>query len=177
MNESFDCVFGVDTALRVTYSQRSHTEHERARSFAEPTKTTTRTITTTVTNGHTFDISNLIIRDAIPLGNEDANISVMLRKPDGLAQIKDGEEVAVRLGGDVTDVKARWSKVRNGKGGEKDGMYEWVCAAVPAGKTATLEAQFAVKAPKDLDWEETITENGEQKGSSWREFGILSTPV
>ncbi|TFK87177.1 hypothetical protein K466DRAFT_663212 [Polyporus arcularius HHB13444] len=162
VDESFDCVFGIDSALRVTYTRKSQTEHEPARSFAEPTKTTTRTITTTVTNGHAFDISALIIRDSIPLGNEDANIKVMLRKPDGLARVKDGEEITVRLEGQVKDAKARWSKVENGKGGEKDGMYEWVCA-LPAGETVSLEAEWAVKAPSSVKWEEVANKDGDQK--------------
>ncbi|RPD54842.1 hypothetical protein L226DRAFT_616499 [Lentinus tigrinus ALCF2SS1-7] len=152
VNESFDCVLGIDTALRVTYDQKSQTEHEPARSFTEPTKTTTRTVTTTASNKHSFDIANLVIRDTIPLGNEDANIKVMLRKPDGLAQTKDGEEVTVNLAGEVKEGKVRWSKVENGKGGEKDGMYEWVLA-VPAGKKVTLEAEWAIKAPSNVKWE------------------------
>ncbi|KAI0687754.1 hypothetical protein C8T65DRAFT_619921 [Cerioporus squamosus] len=162
VNESFDCVLGIDTALRGTYNQQSRTEHEPGRTFDEPTKTTTRTITTIATNGHRFDISNLIIRDVIPLGNEAANIKVMLRKPAGLAQVKDGEEVAVGLAGEVKEARARWSKVENGKGGEKDGMYEWVCA-VPAGKKVNLEAEFAVKAPRDVKWEETSNTDGAGK--------------
>ncbi|KAI0695487.1 hypothetical protein C8T65DRAFT_584266 [Cerioporus squamosus] len=162
VNESLDCVFGIDTALRVTYSQKSHTEHEPGRSFAEPTKTTTRTITTTATNGHVFDIETLVVRDAIPLGNEDANIKVMLRKPDGLAQAKDGEEVTVSLEGEVKKARARWSKVENGKGGEKDGVYEWVCT-VPAGKKVTLEAEWTVKAPSNVKWEERVKKDGAQK--------------
>lgn len=162
MNESFDCVLGIDTALRVTYNQKSRTEQEPERSFAERTTTTTRTITTTVTNGHAFDVGMLVIRDAIPLGNEDANIKVMLRKPEGLAQAKDGEDVIVPLEGEVNQVKARWSKVEDGKGGEKDGMYEWVCA-VPAGKKVNLEAEWAVKAPSNVKWEETVNSNGSQK--------------
>ena len=127
------------------------------RSFAEPTKTTTRRVTTTATNGHPFDISNLVIRDAIPLGNEDANITVMLRKPDGLAQAKDGDEVTVRLDGDgdVQEAKARWAKVDDGKGGEKDGMYEWICG-ITAGKRVELEAEWDVKAPANLRWEELV---------------------
>ena len=164
MNETFDCVLGIDTALRVSYNQRSRTEHEPARSFAEPTTTTTRTVTTTVTNGHPFDISSLILRDAIPLGNEEANIKVMLRKPDGLAQARDGDEVTVGLQGqgDVKETKVRWSKVENGKGGEKDGMYEWVCA-VPAGKKVALEAEWAVKAPSNVKWEESVNKDGVKK--------------
>ena len=67
---------------------------------------------------------------------------------------KDGEEVAVETDGDGKDVKVRWSKVEDGKGGEKDGMYEWVCG-IAAGKKVQLEAQWDVKAPESTRWEES----------------------
>ncbi len=86
----------------------------------------------------------------------------MLRKPEGLAQIKDGEEITVGSMGDVKEVKARWSKVDNGKGGEKDGMYEWVCA-IPAGKKVRVEAEWAIKAPSNVKWEESVNKDTAQK--------------
>ncbi|KAI0356941.1 hypothetical protein OH77DRAFT_1400184 [Trametes cingulata] len=153
VGESFGCVLGVDTSLKVSYRKDSKTEHEPRRNFAEPHKTTKCTAVTTIRNQHTFDIAELIVRDAIPLGNDDSQVAVSLRKPEGLAKSKDGEEVSVSLGDDVT-AKARWTKVVDGKGGEKDGLYEWVCS-IPAGKTVALEAQWDVKAPSDYQWEET----------------------
>ena len=147
-------MLGVDTALRVSYTTTSRTVHDPARNFAEPMKTKTTTVVTAIANGHTFDISDLVVRDAIPLGNEDAKIRVMLHKPEGLAQAKDEEEIAVSLeDSDAKDVKVRWTKVENGKGGEKDGMYEWVCR-LPAGKKVQLEAEWDVKAPGGQEWEE-----------------------
>ena len=155
MNQTFDCVLGVDTALRVTYATHSRTEHEPPRNFAEPTKTTTRTVTTSVTNNHAFDITGLVVRDAIPIGDGDANVRVMLRKPEGLARSKDGEEVGVGLESEGADVRVRWTKVEDGKGGEKDGMYEWVCG-ITAGKKVELEAEWDVKVPANLRWEELV---------------------
>ena len=153
VKESFDCVLGVDTALKVVYNQKSVTSHEPPRSFAEPMKTTTRFVITTVTNGHDFDIAGLVVRDAIPLGDHGSNIKVMLRKPDGLARAKEGEEVTVALAGDVKGGKVYWTKVEKGRGGEKDGMYEWVCG-IGAGKKVQLEAEWDVKSPGNLKWEE-----------------------
>ncbi len=154
VDESFECVLGIDTALKVSYFQKSHTTHEPPRSFAEPTKTTTRTVTATVKNGHQFDIAGLVVRDVIPLGDQDANIKVTLRKPEGLAHAKDGEEVAVDLGEDAKDVKVRWTKVEKGQGGEREGMYEWVCGFVVAGKEVRLEAEWDIKSPANVQWEE-----------------------
>ena len=106
-----------------------------------------------ILNGHTFDVQNLIVRDLVPHGDADAKISVMLRKPEGLALAKDGDEVVLEMAGHGIEVKARWAKVEDGKGGEKDGMFEWVCG-VGAGKKLELEAEWDVKAPGTLDWGE-----------------------
>ena len=94
------------------------------------------------------------MRDGIPLGDSDANIKVMLRRPEELAHARDGEEVPVDLGADVRDAKVRWSKVEKGSGGEKDGTYEWVCGSIAAGKEVKLEAEWDIKSPANLRWEE-----------------------
>ena len=98
------------------------------------------TVTTTVTNEHPFDITGLVVRDVVPLGDESARIQVTLHKPCGLVHAKEGEEVSVGHGGD--DIRARWTTA----GGEKGGMYEWVCG-IPAGKKVQLEAVWEVCAP------------------------------
>ena len=153
MNQTFDCVLGIDTALRVSYNTRSRIKRESLRNLAA--KTTTRTVTTSVTNYHAFDITGLVVRDAIPIGDGDANLRVMLRKPEGLALAKDGEEVCVRLEGEGVDAKVRWTKAEDGKGGEKDGMYEWVCG-IAAGKKVELEAEWEVKALAKQRWEVSV---------------------
>ncbi|KAI1792158.1 hypothetical protein LXA43DRAFT_1093971 [Ganoderma leucocontextum] len=155
VNESFTCVLGIDTSLKMSSQPKFRTVHEPRRSFAEPFKTTTRTVITTITNGHSFDVSGLVVRDAIPLGNNDANIKVALRRPDGLAQAKDGEEVTVTLdtADDGQEAKVRWARTENGGGGEKEGLYEWVCE-LKAGKKIRLETEWEVKAPSSMRWEE-----------------------
>ena len=130
-----------------------------------PSKTTTRTVTTTITNGHSFDIAGLVVRDGIPLGHDDANIKVVLRQPDGLAQAKDGEEVTVALSskgpGDLEtqEAKVRWARMENGGGGEKEGLYEWVCE-LKAGQKVQLEAEWEAKAPSSMEWEEKRNRSG-----------------
>ena len=116
----------------------------------------------TVANKHTFDAAGLVVRDTIPLGNEEAKIKVMLRKPDGLALAKADEAIVIALEdtSEVKEVKVRWGKVEDGKGGEKDGMYEWVCG-IPAGQKVQLETVWDVKAPGELKWEE---KKGEGRG-------------
>ena len=153
MNQTFDCVIGIDTALRVSYNTRSRIKRESPRNSAA--KITTRTVTTSVTNYHGFDITGLVVQDTIPIGDGDANLRVMLRKPEGLALAKDGEEVRVRLEGEGMDAKVRWTKAEDGKGGEKDGMYEWVCG-IAAGKKGELEAEWEVKALAKQRWEVSV---------------------
>lgn len=46
--------------------------------------------------------------------------------------------------------RVRWSKIENGKGGEKDGMYEWVCS-VPAGKKVELLAEWDFRASSSVE--------------------------
>ncbi|EJF59169.1 hypothetical protein BD309DRAFT_953032 [Dichomitus squalens] len=153
VSESFVCVLGIDTSLKVAYNTKARTVYEPRRSFAEPSKTLTRTVVTTISNGHPFDIADLVVRDAVPIGSDEANIAVTLRKPEGLAQAKDGEDVAVKLSGETKGATVRWTKVESGAGGERDGLYEWLCG-VKAGKKVQLEAEWDVKAPSSVRLEE-----------------------
>ena len=148
-------MLGVDTALRVAYSTDESTVHEPQRSFAERTKTTTCRAATTIANKHRDAITGLVVRDAVPRGDEDAGIRVTLRKPAGLAQTKDGEEVAVlQEEGGEHEVKARWATADDGKGGEKNGTFEWVCG-IAAGEKVQLEAVWDAKTPEALEWKES----------------------
>ncbi|RDX46294.1 hypothetical protein OH76DRAFT_1386908 [Lentinus brumalis] len=153
VGESFTCVLGVDTALKISYKEQSRTDQDAVRNFVDPTKTTTRMVTTIVMNGHVFEIAGVIVRDAIPLGDADAKVKVTLQKPEGLAAAKDGEDVSVDSGSHLKDVKVRWTSIKDGEGGEKDGLYEWVCS-IPAGEEVVLQTEWAVKGPADVEWEE-----------------------
>ncbi|KAI9058191.1 hypothetical protein FKP32DRAFT_1597260 [Trametes sanguinea] len=152
VNESFECVLGVDTSIKVSYRQDEKTEREPRRSFAEPQKTTTQTMVTTIINRHNHGIPELIIRESIPLGSEEDKVSVVLRKPVGLADAKDGQTILDRVetgDGESAMAKVRWTEVVDGKGGEKDGMFEWI-HAIPAGKKVSFEVQWDVKSPGDV---------------------------
>ena len=106
----------------------------------------------TIANSHPSDIADLLVRDAIPLGDDEAGIRVTLRKPERLARATDGEEIAVGEGAEA--VRVRWAAVEDGVGGERDGMYEWVCG-VPAGKKVVLETVWEVRTPENLaGWKE-----------------------
>ncbi|KAI0323766.1 hypothetical protein GY45DRAFT_1376088 [Cubamyces sp. BRFM 1775] len=63
--ESFSCVLGVDSSLKVSYVPNERTEYEPKRNFAEPQKTTTKALRVMVANLHKFDIGKLVIWEAI----------------------------------------------------------------------------------------------------------------
>ncbi|KAJ8482395.1 hypothetical protein ONZ51_g5385 [Trametes cubensis] len=85
-----------------------------------------------------------------------------VRHPEArrLAETKEGQDAVVKLdmkgeGDAKTTAKVRWQDMVDGKGGEKDGLYEWVCT-IPAGRKVVLEAQWDVKGPSDTQWNEEI---------------------
>ena len=166
VNQSFDCTIGIETALKVSYRQSSRAEQEPQRNFAEPIKTISRTVAIVVKNNNPFDISPLLIREVLPIGDDNATVTVVLVKPEGLARAKAGEEVSISTAsGETTDVKVRWSKAVDGKGGEKDGMFEWVCSAPARGKVE-LEGQWDIKAPASVRWEEKKPEKPGKSGKN-----------
>ena len=140
MDETFECILGVDTGIKVLYHQRSQSEPPH--NPAGTTKSTTYTGIITLTNRHDFDIARLILRNSVPLGNESEKVFVTLRKPDGLAEAKDGQEVAVFTETNPDNkikTSVRWVNIENG-------IYEWVCG-IRAGAEVTLEAEWVVTAP------------------------------
>ncbi|OSC98497.1 hypothetical protein PYCCODRAFT_1439185 [Trametes coccinea BRFM310] len=156
VNEAFDCVLGVDTSINVTYRQDEKTAHGPRHNFADPQKTTTRTMVTTIINRHNHDIPELIVRESIPLSSEEDKVNVILRKPAGLASAKDGQIILDRVetdDGQTVHAKVRWTEVLDGNGGEKDGLFEWI-HAIPAGKKVSFEAQWDVKSPSEARWAE-----------------------
>jgi hypothetical protein len=133
--------------LPITYVRRQSTTESDGGAFADRQKTTTYTIHVTVRNKHRFAITGLVIRDSIPIATQEIKqkIKVILREPDGLADVAQGAHVSV----DVRDgkAKARWAAPY----GEKDGSYEWVCD-IDAGKALTLATKFEVRAATDMIW-------------------------
>jgi hypothetical protein len=91
-----------------------------------------------------------MIRDVLPL-SEDKRVKIILRKPDGLADAKDGQVVDLKAPNQ--GLKVRWSPLVDGKGGEKEGRFEFG-GKVDAGAKVTVECQWEVKAPADLMWHE-----------------------
>jgi hypothetical protein len=76
----------------------------------------------------------------------DKRIKVILRKPAGLADTKDGEWDLLKDEG----FKVGWGKVVGGKG-EQEGKFDWLWK-VDGGKRVCSKLEFEVKAPADVHW-------------------------
>ncbi|RDX42751.1 hypothetical protein OH76DRAFT_1410827 [Lentinus brumalis] len=151
VNETFECVLGIDARIKVSSQQWSH--GEAAHNCTDTAQTTVYTSVITLMNGHDVDVARLVIRDALPLGDEREKTNVTLRKPLGLAQAKDGDNVALALDTDVgpfNSVKVRWMKTKDGSAGKEYGMYEWMCC-IPAGTKLALEAEWVVTGSSNVE--------------------------
>ena len=154
----FSCTLGADPATRIRYTRTSKRADDggagRERSaFSEQWAATTYRSCTTITNRHPFALRAVVLRDGVPVSEDKKRVSVVLRRPEGLAELEQGEELKVGEGeGEKRTV--RWGKVVDGKGGKKEGTFEWV-AEVGAGEEITIETEWDVKAPVSLSWVES----------------------
>jgi len=172
--DHFSCTLGADPATRIRYARtakRADDGAARERSaFSEQWAATTYRSRTTVTNRHPFALRALVLRDGVPVSEDERRVSVVLRRPEGLAELEQGEELKVgvehsaregkgegegecRAGAGSEKRTVRWSKVVDGKGGKKEGLFEWV-VEVGAGEEVTIETEWDVKAPVSLKWVE-----------------------
>ncbi|KAF8903751.1 hypothetical protein CPB84DRAFT_1728192 [Gymnopilus junonius] len=141
--DNFECTLGDDAATKVTYSRSGKTVKSDGGTFSEVTSTTTYTTKISVRNKHQFDITDLIVREVIPT-SDDKRARIILRKPAALADAKDGETVDLKNDG----LKVGWEPLVDGKGGEKEGKFEWKWKVGSAAKVA-LEAEWEIKVPAD----------------------------
>jgi uncharacterized protein (TIGR02231 family) len=177
----FSCTLGADPAARIRYARtfkRADDEsvgggtawRERS-AFSEQWAATTYRSRTTVTNRHPFALRELVVRDGVPVCEDEKRVSVVLRHPAGLAELEQGKELRVGAkedGGREGDgdgdsegegegkkkQRVRWCRVVDGKGGRKEGLFEWV-VEVGAGEELTIETEWDVKAPVSLKWIES----------------------
>ncbi|KAK0472056.1 hypothetical protein IW261DRAFT_1343884 [Armillaria novae-zelandiae] len=152
--DTFDCTLGDDATAKVTYARTFKTARSSGGAFVETINTTTYTTKITVHNKHAFAIEDLAVKDVIPMC-DDNRVKVVLRKPDVLASAKEGEVPDVGTQG----LKVRWEATVDGKGGEKEGKFEWKWR-VDAGAQATMETQWEVKGASDLTLVETSASAG-----------------
>ncbi|KAF8268359.1 hypothetical protein EI94DRAFT_1728051 [Lactarius quietus] len=174
--DTFHCTLGADPATRIRYartSRRADVSANATRAFSEQWASTEYTSRTTITNSHPFALRALLLRDAVPVSEDGERVNVVLRRPAGLAELEQGDELEVSAEGKKAveeeededgDVKpegsktrrtVRWSKLVDGKGGRKEGLFEWV-VDVGAGEEVTIETEWDIKAPVSLKWIESV---------------------
>ena len=164
--DEFNCMLGADPATRIRYARTSKCADGGERSaFSEQWAATMYRSRTTVTNHHPFALRELVVRDGVPVCEDEKRVSVILRHPAGLAELEQGKELEVdakeyggREGDDDGEGKkkqrVRWCKAVDEKGGRKEGLFEWV-VEVGAGEEVTIETEWDVKAPVSLKWIES----------------------
>ena len=99
-----------------------------------------------VHNRHAFDLADLVVRDRMPTC-DDKRVKVILRHPLHLGKIKDGAYAAIGEDG----LKVGWEKLVDGKGGEKEGKFEWKWS-VKSGEQVDFFSDYEVKAPRGAGW-------------------------
>ena len=142
----FSCPLGADPETRIRYACVSRrADNGVVRREVDPCAASTYRGRTTVMNRHPFALRGLVLRDNVPVSEDGQRACVVLRRPEGLTRLEQGEELKVsggKNGGKNGTV--RWSKVVDGKGGKKEGMFEWV-VGVEAGEEVTIETEWDVK--------------------------------
>jgi hypothetical protein len=169
--DEFSCTLGTDPATRVYYEcttksaddADANTTHGGSASSEKWSASTTFRSCTTVTNRHPFALRELVVRDNVPVSEDEKRTCVVLRYPAGLAELEQKGEL--RVGADDSEREGkdekqktqtqtrmvRWGKVVDGKGGKKEGLFEWV-VEVEAGEEITIEAEWDIKVPVSLGW-------------------------
>ena len=175
--DTFHCTLGADPATRIRYARtalRADASAAASRAFSEQWASTAYASRTTITNRHPFALRGLVLRDAVPVSEDGERVNVVLRRPAGLADLEQGEDLelgaeseeAAEDEGEGEEEEARterskarrtvrWCKLIDGKGGRKEGLFEWV-VDIGAGEEVTIETEWDVKAPVSLKWIESV---------------------
>ncbi|KAH9038570.1 hypothetical protein EDB85DRAFT_2072734 [Lactarius pseudohatsudake] len=165
--DTFHCTLG--SRPRHPHPLCAHPPDAAARAFSEQWATTAFASRTTITNSHPFALRALVLRDAVPVSEDGERVNVVLRRPAALADLEQGEEVEVGAEDEGEEEggvrperraaprrKVRWCKSVDGKGGRKEGLFEWV-VDVGAGEEVTIETEWDVKTPGvSLRWIESV---------------------
>jgi hypothetical protein len=140
-NETFTCTLGPDPSIGITYTRTATPAKVEGGAFAEQTRSVVYTTTITLRNAHSFTLPAVHVKDSLPLVGDDKRMRVVVRKPVGLADAGQG---AVEVDGGV---KCMWAK----KGGEKEGMVEWV-ADIGAREEVKMIMEYEVRGPVETGW-------------------------
>ncbi|KZT73530.1 hypothetical protein DAEQUDRAFT_721589 [Daedalea quercina L-15889] len=149
--DTFVAPFGVDDAVRVLHRRTARTEEVPERPFTERLWTTSCTARYAVTNGHTFMLPKLLLRDALPV-SVNAQVAVVIKviceRDPQAGGVDSQSEPGAAHGSAVLG-----ENVREPDGKKGDGIFEWV-RGVDAGQTAVLQAEWEVHTSANVSWDE-----------------------
>ncbi|KAF8230822.1 hypothetical protein L208DRAFT_1459442 [Tricholoma matsutake] len=179
--DTFTCTLGEDPDVHLSYSLTSHVVPSPTSQgpFSEAQSTTTFTSKVVLWNKHEWAIGNVVVKDIIPVSEENPQVppynyeqKVVLRKPEGLADVREGAEVEVEV--EVLysqDEKLKETKRVNVKGEE---IEEYVQVGerdeeIEKSKGKQKEKEKEAKQVKIM-WEKSVDGIGGQKEGrfEWR---------
>ncbi|KAG8919520.1 hypothetical protein FRC00_011235, partial [Tulasnella sp. 408] len=142
--DSFICSFGMDNKVKVSFAHKDGSVVINNIPFAGNTESVLSTNTIKVKNNRNVPISRLIIRDAVPAGQDP--VKVLLKTPAELATVASAEETVKIAEGAV----ARWSKEKANS--REEGLIEWVLENVQSGEEKKVELAWSVEVPQGFKW-------------------------
>ncbi|KAG8920791.1 hypothetical protein FRC00_009526, partial [Tulasnella sp. 408] len=142
--ESFICPLGMDNKVKVSFAHKDGKVVINNIPFAGNTESVLATNTIKVKNNRDVPISRLIIRDAVPAGQDP--VKVLLKTPAELATVANAEETVKIAEGAV----ARWSKEKTNS--REEGLIEWVLENVESGEEKKVELAWSVEVPQGFTW-------------------------
>jgi uncharacterized protein (TIGR02231 family) len=101
--DTFHCTLGADPATRIRYTRtarRADASANAPRAFSEQWASTEYVSCTTITNRHPFALRALVLRDSVPVSEDGERVNVVLRRPAGLADLEQDEELEVGADGE-----------------------------------------------------------------------------
>ncbi|KAF8336390.1 uncharacterized protein EI90DRAFT_3014164 [Cantharellus anzutake] len=189
--DTFSCSLGIDPSVRITcHPQRKVVKTVDTSSIfvtsAQREKNkfqiTTFSQRITIKNTRTTKIRRLIVRDQVPL-SEDERIKVtLINPPDSVVgspfeslKVDDGAATkSISKAKDKepqytsTDIVPRWTQKNGDSGGPKeDGILEWICLDIPPCSgphvssskgdakpgVVNIELEYEITAPLDVKWD------------------------
>ncbi|KAG9049758.1 hypothetical protein FS837_009174 [Tulasnella sp. UAMH 9824] len=142
--DSFICSLGMDNKVKVSFAHKHGKVVINNIPFAGNTESVLSTNTIKVKNNRNVPIDRLIIRDAVPAGQDP--VKVLLKTPAELATVASAEETVKIAEGAV----ARWSKEKTNS--REEGLIEWVLENVQSGEERKVELAWSVEVPQGFKW-------------------------
>ncbi|KIO21159.1 hypothetical protein M407DRAFT_29217, partial [Tulasnella calospora MUT 4182] len=124
--DSFICSLGMDNKIKVSFAHKDGNVVINNIPFTGNTENVLSTNTITVKNNRNVSVSRLIIRDAVPVGQDP--VKVLLKTPAELATVASADATVKVAEGAV----ARWSKEKANS--REEGLVEWVLDDIQSGE-------------------------------------------